>query len=136
MAKYLSMTSVPAEELEELKEEYSWDAQAVAALATIEQFHGDLVAVIRDVAAQTGVKAEELLKAADDRCKAVLRDDDVTEDLPDMVNSITTGVHPRSYWLCQTCSICPPFGLLHSAGSKERHQALHRQKTLRGMALI
>lgn len=51
-----------------------------------------LVAVIREVATQTGVRAEELLKAVDDRCKAVLRDDDVTEDLPDMVNSITTGV--------------------------------------------
>lgn len=92
MAKYLSMTSVPTEELEELQAEYSWNSQAVTALKTIEQFHGDLVAVICDVAVKTGVQAELLLKAADERCKAILRDDDVTEDLPDMVNSITTGI--------------------------------------------
>lgn len=90
MAKYLP--HVKTEELQKLEEQYSSNPEAVEALEFIEEHDGDLAATIQEIAQNTGAKVSSIFQALDEQCRQILRDKDVSEDLPDLANTIVSGV--------------------------------------------
>jgi hypothetical protein len=94
MAKYLSMTSatVPMAEIEAIEAELSWNDQAVAALALLEQYRGDVAAAIADIAQQAGMKTSDLMNQADQAARKIASDaaKSAIAELPGLANGAAT----------------------------------------------
>ncbi len=94
MAKYLSMSSatVPMAEIQEIEAELSWNDQAVAALALLEKYGGDVSAAIAEVAQQYGVQASALLNQADQAGRKIAADaaKSAIAELPGLANGAAT----------------------------------------------
>jgi division protein CdvB (Snf7/Vps24/ESCRT-III family) len=96
MAKYLlihdSSEALQEEELQELENQYQSNVEAVAALELIEEHNGNLGDTIQEIAEKAGVELSSILQALDNQCRNLLKDKDVSEDLPDLANTIVSGV--------------------------------------------
>ncbi|WP_254564936.1 hypothetical protein [Oscillatoria sp. HE19RPO] len=96
MAKYLPMhdssQAIPKEELQNIENQYKSNSKAIAALKFIENNNGNIVATIQEISENTGVQVSIILKSLDNQCRNILRDKDVSEDLPALANKIVSGV--------------------------------------------
>lgn len=98
MAKYLPIHDISTEELQELEEQYSSIPEAVEAIEFLEDNNGDFSATIQEMAQNIAENAKvqistvaQLVENLDKKCREILADKDVSEDLPDLVNTIVSG---------------------------------------------
>lgn len=79
-------------EIQEIEAELSWNDQAVAALALLEKYGGDVSAAIAEVAQQYGVQASALLNQADQAGRKIAADaaKSAIAELPGLANGAAT----------------------------------------------